>query len=243
MEPEDADAHYVETLVRLPGIGTSYPRPEMPVQPEETARARLHERLGLPAATPLFLCPQALFKILPDDDALFARVLEAVPGSVLVVFEGRHRAITGQFLRRLGLALAVRGLNARERVRILARMPRQDFLQVNAACDAMLDTQHWSGGNTSLDAIAAGLPIVALPGRFMRGRQSAAMLRMMGIEELVASDADDYVRIAVRLATDSTWRVDITKRIAAGSARLFDDQKPLRALDAFLRSVVGGGRE
>ena len=165
-----------------------------------------------------------------------------MPDSVLLVFEGRHRTLTGPFLQRLGSALNARGLDARNRIRVLSQMARQDFLQVNAACDAMLDTQHWSGGNTSLDAIAAGLPIVALPGRFMRGRQSAAMLRMVGVEELIAADADDYVRIAARLAVDASWRAEITNRMAAGSARLFDDQEPLRALDAFLRSVVGGGR-
>jgi predicted O-linked N-acetylglucosamine transferase (SPINDLY family) len=238
MEPDDADAHYVEKLVRLPGIGTSYPRPVMPDQPVAPVRTLLLERLGLPAGTPLFLCPQALFKILPDDDALFARVLEAVPGSVLLVF-GRHRALTGQFLRRLGLALTALGLNARERVRVLARMPRQDFLQVNAACDAMLDTQHWSGGNTSLDAIAAGLPIVALPGRFMRGRQSAAMLRMMGMDELIANDADDYVRISARLAQDRSWRQTLARRIGENSARLFDDPAPLASLAVFLQRAAG----
>jgi predicted O-linked N-acetylglucosamine transferase (SPINDLY family) len=242
MEPDGADGHYVESLVRLPGIGTSYPRPATTNQPLETVRAQLRERLRLPAGTPLFLCPQALFKILPEDDALFARVLEAVPGSVLLVFEGRHRAVTGQFLRRLGLALAAHGLHGGERLRVLALMPRQDFLQVNAACEAMLDTQQWSGGNTSLDAVAAGLPIVALPGRFMRGRQSAAMLRMVGAAELIAADADDYVRIAARLAVDSTWRAEIGKRIAIGSVQLFDDPEALRALDAFLRSAAGSGR-
>ena len=242
MEPEGGDAHYVERLARLPGIGTSYPRPTLPAQPAGAARALLRERLKLPPDTPLFLCPQALFKILPDDDALFARVLEAAPGSVLVVFEGRHRALTGQFLRRLGAALAARGLDSRARVRILARMPRPDFLQVNVACDAMLDTQHWSGGNTSLDAIAAGLPIVALPGPFMRGRQSAAMLRMMGLDELVAADADDYVRLAARLASDPQWRADVAGRTAAASGRLFDDPEPLRALDAMLREMVEEAR-
>ena len=166
-------------------------------------------------------------------------MLEAVPGSVLLVFAGRHRVLTGLFLRRLGAALAARGLNPRERVRVLARMPRQDFLQVNVACDAMLDTQHWSGGNTSLDAIAAGLPIVALPGRFMRGRQSAAMLRMAGVEELIAADSDDYVRIAGRLVLDPAWRAGVVAKLAAGSARLFDDQEPLGALAAFLRGVSG----
>ena len=242
MEPDGADGHYVERLVRLPGIGTSYPRPALSDLPAATARAQLRERLGFAAGTKLFLCPQALFKILPDDDALFARVLEAVPGSVLLVFEGRHRAVTGQYLRRLSDALAARGLSAGERVRVMACMPRQDFLQVNTACDAMLDTQQWSGGNTSLDAIAAGLPIVALPGRFMRGRQSAAMLRMLGVEETIAGDADDYVRIAVRLAADPAWRAYVAKKMVAASARLFDDQEPLHALQAFLRGVVNGGR-
>lgn len=239
MEPEDASAHFTEKLVRLPGIGTSYPRPALLNQPVDVVRGRLRERLKLPAGTILFLCPHALFKILPDDSTLFARVLEAVPGSALLLFEGRHRVVTGQFLRRLDRALSARGLAARECIRVLARMPRQDFLQVNAGCDAMLDTQHWSGGNTSLDAIAAGLPIVALAGRFMRGRQSAAMLRIAGLEELVAADADDYVRIAARLGTDAGWRAELSTRLSAAGAMLFDDPEPLLALDSFLKGVVG----
>jgi predicted O-linked N-acetylglucosamine transferase (SPINDLY family) len=66
----------------------------------------------------------------------------------------------------------------------------------------MLDTMHWSGGNTSLDALSSGLPIVTLEGRFMRGRQSAAMLRTVGVEELIARDAQQYVDIALRVARD-----------------------------------------
>ncbi len=63
-------------------------------------------------------------------------------------------------------------------------MGHADYLRVNALCDVFLDTLHWSGGNTTLDALAAGLPPVTLPGAYMRGRQSFAMLRMLGLEEL-----------------------------------------------------------
>ena len=120
MEPDDADAHYTEKLVRLPGIGTSYPRPAAPRKPPDAARAGV-----APAAracrcdTPLFLCPQALFKILPDDDERFARVLEAVPGSVLLLFEGRHRVATTTLMKRLSGTLAAKGLAPRERLRVL----------------------------------------------------------------------------------------------------------------------------
>ena len=84
MEPDDGARHYTERLVALPGIGTEY---ERPVVPEGATRARF----GLPEGVPVFLCPQSLFKIHPDTDALFARVLAAVPAARLVVFEGGRR--------------------------------------------------------------------------------------------------------------------------------------------------------
>jgi len=93
----------------------------------------------------------------------------------------------------------------------------------------MLDTSRWSGGNTSLDAIAAGLPIVARPGRFMRARQSAGMLRLMGIDELVAGDDAGYRAIAARIARDRAWRDAQSAAITAHRARLFDDATPVVA--------------
>ena len=83
---------------------------------------------------------------------------------------------------------------------MLPQCSHDDYLRINAVCDAMLDTLRWSGGNTSLDALATGLPIVTLPGRFMRGRQSAGMLTLAGLGDQVASDDDDYVRIASRIS-------------------------------------------
>ena len=54
---------------------------------------------------------------------------------------------------------------------VLPAVPHDDYQRVNLACDAMLDTLHWSGGNTTLDALACGLPVVTLPGAFMITRQ------------------------------------------------------------------------
>jgi CRISPR-associated protein Csy1 len=182
----------------------------------------------------LLLCPQSLFKIAPDDDALFARVLAAVPASRLVLFEGRHPALTRRYLARLDAALAARGVARGERVIVRPQVRHDLYMQTNLACDAMLDTLRWSGGNTSLDAIAAGLPIVTLPGRFMRARQSAAMLAIAGAPELVAKDVDDYVRIASRLAGERAFREEMSARLQQGAARVFDDAAPIDAFAAWL---------
>ena len=238
MEPETGDAHYTEHLVRLSGIGTSYPRTAAPRQSTDVARAQLRLRLGLALDVPVFLCPQALFKILPDDDERFARVLATVPGSALLLFEGRHRVATTTLMKRLSGTVAAKGLAPRECLRVLARVSREDFVQINAACEAMLDTHCWSGGNSSLDAIASGLPVVNRPGEFMRGRQTAAMLRMAGVDDTLAIDDDAYVRIAARLAIDTAWRDDIVSRMAAGASRLFDDAEPIVELADFLQSTV-----
>ena len=122
----------------------------------------------------------------------------------------------------------------------LPQCEHEDFLRVMLLCDVMLDTLHWSGGNSSLDALACGLPIVTLPGRFMRGRQSAGMLGLMGIDELVAADADHYVAIAARLVRDHAWRAGLVDRIRAAHPRIFNDAAPIAALAAFLRNGISG---
>jgi protein O-GlcNAc transferase len=229
MEPVDGEAHYSERLIKLPGIGTRYEGLALP------ADAR-RETFGLPEGKVLLLCPQSLWKIHPDNDALFAEVLAANRDALLVLFSGRHPAVTDQFMRRLEGALARHGVAVRERVRVLPQVAHDDYLRINLVCDGMLDTLYWSGGNTSLDALACGLPIVTLPGTYMRGRQSAAMLGLLGVTELIARDRADYLAIAARLIADAAWRRQLATAIRATQDRLFDVTSGIDALQNLLQS-------
>lgn len=231
MEPADAASHYSERLVLLPGIGTQYAPPTIPA---DTDRARF----ALPADKLLMLCPQSLFKIHPDNDSLLAAVLAATRDTTLVLFEGRHPALTDRFMRRLQAAFAAQGIAIRERAVVLPSLSHPDYLRVNRVCDFMLDTLHWSGGNTSLDALACGLPIVTLPGELMRGRQTAGMLAVIGVKDLIAADRDDYLRIACRLAGDAGWRNEMREQITRAQPVLFDDPAPIARLQSFLQEAV-----
>jgi len=231
MEPDGAEAHYAETLVKLAGIGTRY---ESPVMPDDASR----DRFALPDDRTLLLCPQSLWKIHPDNDALFAELLHANPGALLVLFAGRHPAITDRFMQRLEREFAQHGVAVRERVRVLPQVAHDDYLRINLACDAMLDTLHWSGGNTSLDALACGLPIVTLPGAYMRGRQSAGMLELMGVSELIARDRTDYLAIARRLVADVAWRHELAARIRGGHGQLFYAHGAIESLQILFHTGV-----
>ena len=228
MEPAGAEAHYRERLVRLPGLGTRYSRPAASAPPGRAG-------CGLPADATLFLFPQSLFKLHPENDSIVAEALAAT-GARLVAFEGRHPRLTAAWRARMDRALDARGV-ARDALIVLPQVSHDRYLAIGRACDAMLDSLRWSGGNTTLDAIACSLPVVTLPGRFMRARQSAAMLAQVGVPELVARDPADYVAIASRLATDRSWRVDLAARIDAGATRLFDDPAPVDAFATALESL------
>jgi len=228
MEPEGAATHYLEPLLPLPGVGVNYAMPGLP-------RAMARSALKIADDAHVYACPQSLFKIHPDMDDVLARIVGDDPRAVLVFFQGVGTGATRRFGERLQRALAARGVPPRNQVKFMPRMGAADFRALLAACDVALDTMHWSGGNTSFDAFAAGLPVVTCPGAFMRGRQAAGMLQLMEIPELVARDADDYAAVAMRVASDREAQRALRDRIARGREAIFERREPL---DAFARYLL-----
>jgi protein O-GlcNAc transferase len=235
MEPRNAQEHYSEKLHLLPGLGTRY---VMPAAPTGGSAKKQREDFLLPADKTLYLLPQSLFKIHPDNDALITALLKQDPNSVLVMFAAPYEAWTQAFVARLSLAFGKAGIATAGRVKVLPSMSHDDYKRVNQLCDVMVDTLYWSGGNTSLDALAMGLPMVTLRGEFMRGRQSAAMLSLMGLDELIAKDQTDYLRIALRLGTDTVYRRSMAERIAENRQKIFNDPKPVAALAEFFKRIT-----
>jgi CRISPR-associated protein Csy1 len=233
MEPEDAADHYRERLVRLPGLGTRY-------KPPPRVERATREEFGLPVDKHLYLCPQSLFKIHPDTDALLLDVLTRDEDAVLVFFAATTQGQREAFVRRLESGMKMRGLPPRQQIKMLPLMSHRDFRAVMTVADVMLDTLHWSGGSTSLDALATGLPIVTLPGNLMRGRQSAAMLHIVGVEELIARDSDHYLALALRVASDPAYRSTLATRIRDGVPLLFERSEPIEALAEVLSTMAEG---
>jgi predicted O-linked N-acetylglucosamine transferase (SPINDLY family) len=223
MEPEAASQHYREALQLLPGLGCSYPRPP---KAEPTTRASL----GLPQDAPLLVCAQASFKWSARFIDAIAALLLRTPSAKLVYFRNRDPIAAFTFDDFLRDKLTSHGVDAAERTISLAETTRARFLAVLKACDLSLDTFDFSGGNTTLDALSVGLPVVTLPGEFMRGRQSLAMLNIIELPQLIAKDVDDYVQIAGGLVCDRAALSSLRSHIENRAHQLFDDERPIHAL-------------
>lgn len=224
LEPADADSHYRERLVRLPGLGCA---PRAPATPAAAPATDLRV-----AGRPLLLCLQNLIKLPPAFDAVLADVL-AASGGVLVLFD-RSAGISRRFVARLSAALQARGLDPADCLRVEAARPYADYLALVQQADLVLDSPGFSGGGTSLDALGVGTPVVTFDGRFARGRQTAAMLRRLDLAELIAVDDTAYVALATALLADVPRREALRARLRTGAPALFDDTDVVPALEEFL---------
>jgi predicted O-linked N-acetylglucosamine transferase (SPINDLY family) len=146
--------------------------------------------------------------------------------------------VTARFHDRLDRAFARVGLRAADHCVVLPRLAPERFVAAIGQCDVLLDSIGWSGCNSTLESLAHDLPIVTLAGAFMRGRHTAAILEMMGVDETIARSVDDYVAIAVRLGRDAAARDAVRARIAANKPRVYGDRACIAALEAFLDRVA-----
>jgi predicted O-linked N-acetylglucosamine transferase (SPINDLY family) len=232
MEPPDGAAHYTEPLILMPGLGTHFTPDKDPPEAVD------HAGFGLDPAIPTFWSGQSLFKYLPQYDCLFPRIAREVGECRFVFVTTLSPALTAIFTERLGQAFAAEGLDASRHCVMLRTMPHKVFFNAVGLADVILDPPGWSGGKTTLDYLAHDPAIVTWPGRFMRGRHTAAILRQIGCEATIAGSAEEYVAMAVRLGTDPASRTQVREGVAEGKQRAFRDTEYIRALETFLIEAV-----
>lgn len=235
MEPQGGSACYTEKLVRLPKLSVYYE----PLTKSFNSASR--SELGLRPSATIFWCGQSLFKYLPQYDCVFPRIAQMVRDCQFVFIHfppGTH--IKALFSQRLNRAFREYGLNFEEYCVIRPQLDPSSFAALLKQCDIVLDSIGWSGCNSTLESLRFDLPIVTMPGRLMRGRHTLAVLTMMDIRETIASNLDEYVAVAVRLANEPEWNAAIKSAIAQNKHVLFRDRSCISALEDFLLHVAQG---
>lgn len=228
MEPPGAQEAYTENLVRLPGLSVYYE--PLPTGGDPLPRASLN----LADDAVVFICCQSLFKYLPRHDWVFTRIAAAVPKAQFLMIGEAAYPLTLLVRGRIERALAGAGLDPARHLAMVPPVPVADFPRMLRAGDVYLDSVGWSGGNTTLEAITCGLPVVTMRGDLMRGCHSAAILQFIGLGDQVAADPDAYVERAVRLASDPKARQAAARAVVVGRERLYRDLEPVRALETLI---------
>jgi predicted O-linked N-acetylglucosamine transferase (SPINDLY family) len=188
----EADALATEKLIRFSSTAWAY---EPPIGAPEPAPRDSHH------GPVTFGCFNNVAKISDTTLELWGRVLAAVPDSRLLL-KGRGfgtSELRQRYLARLGAAGIAAG-----RVEFLERTATtEDHLALYRRVDISLDTFPYHGTTTTCEALWMGVPVVTLMGDRHVARVSGSLLTAVGHPEWIATSADDYVRIATELASDS----------------------------------------
>lgn len=131
---------------------------------------------------------------------LWAEVLQAVPGSRIAI---KHFATCYEEARtRIFDAFAECGIDA-GRVQLLAAQPElASHLGLYREIDIALDCTPYNGTTTTCEAMWMGVPVLTLAGDRHAARVGASLLACVGLDDLVATTPEDYVKAAIELAAD-----------------------------------------
>ena len=216
----DAADHYTERLWLMPG-SINYCAFQYDTGPATVSFPR--SILGIRDDAMLFFSGANYFKIIPELPLTWARILAAVPGSMLLLMPfnsnwSRHYQ-TLPFLERFKRQLRDWKVDP-DRLRVVNPVPtRADVYRVLAAADVYLDAYPFAGACSMLDPIIAGVPSIVRSGPVGRSNHGAALMRW--------SDSTNSCAIRPRTSAQrSRWRGSAKRERVRATLHAHKDEPP-----------------
>jgi protein O-GlcNAc transferase len=188
---------------------------------------------GLPETGFVFCSFNNNWKITAPVFAIWMRLLDQVPGSVLWIKKPGEAAMAN-----LQTAARQHGIDP-TRLVFAAGAPLDVHLARHRLADLFLDTLPYNAHATACDALWAGLPVLTCKGTAYAGRVAASLLLTSGLSELVTETAQDYQTMALKLAREPVLLQGLRDRLTARASPLFDTARFARNIEeAYLRMLA-----
>jgi predicted O-linked N-acetylglucosamine transferase (SPINDLY family) len=185
------------------------------------------EQHGLPPEAVVLYAHHPGRKIEPAIFSAWMAILRAAPEAILWLLEDHPRMRPN-----LEREAAQRNVDP-ARLVFAPRAPYAEYRARIGLADLGLDTSVYNGGATTLDALAAGVPVITCPAPGFAGRMAASALRAAGLGDLVFEDLAGYTKAAIELAQNAKRLAKLKTRVTQASASpLFDARSRTRELEA-----------
>jgi predicted O-linked N-acetylglucosamine transferase (SPINDLY family) len=182
--------HYVENVLRMPNGYACYGAP--PYAPPVKVLPALSE------GHVTFGCFNNPAKWSPFIIDAWSEILRRNPTArLLLKYYGLHEPQTQELFRsRFG----ERGVES-NRILLEGWSEHWELLDAYNRVDLALDTQPYSGGVTTCEALWMGVPVITWPGKTFAGRHATSHLTNAGYEQFIARDLAEYVNQCVGWST------------------------------------------
>ena len=179
----------------------------------------------------------SLPKLNPQLLKMWGEILSRVDGSKLLV---KNKMLDQPSVRKdISEALTAAGIDQQRQILLGRTDPPHDHMKTYQRVDLCLDSYPYNGTTTNCDSFVMGVPVLTLTGSRHASRVTTSQLSSLGLDMLIATDSDEYVNTAVRLASDpallNSIRVGLRKRLQESA--LMDYQGFTRQLEAKYREI------
>lgn len=227
--PPQLEQFYSEKIIKLPHT----------YQPNDRHRVigstvPTRAEAGLPETGFVYCCFNNPYKVMPETFAVWMRILQAVPNSVLWLLKDEPE--TEANLKRQA---ALAGVDA-NRLVFAERRAIPDHLARHALADLFLDTLPYNAHTTTSDALWTGLPVLTCMGQSFASRVAGSLLNACGLTELITENRTDYEQLAIDLALHPTRLQAIKDKLKQNRHQLplFDTVRYARNLESAFETVM-----
>lgn len=216
----DGQSHYSEKLIRIDGLAHA----RLPTKLDKTPPRRDEARdKGI-----IFVSGANHYKITPTTRHTWIKLLKLVGGSTLILYPfgpawSREYDRAGLVTQLFADADAERV--DRDRIKFHDSFPRrEEILDFLGGCTIYLDSMPFSGVNSLIDPLIAGIAPVTCNGDAFRSTLGSSVLLSLDLGCLVANSVDEYISIAYDLAVNTAKRHAIESLISqrVSSSQIFD---------------------
>ncbi|KAG3115280.1 hypothetical protein PI124_g5660 [Phytophthora idaei] len=230
-EHSTVNSHYSEAVYEFKGMGIYHKLPALPKRTinRDQVRKAIEERFDISPDFHFYLAIESIIHIHPDFDAAVVKLFEEDKKARLFLLSTSSRKI---WKSQLQARMESAGVDP-DRLHFLTDVDQKQESMLMRAADAVVASLHLTRPRASLQAFAAGVPVVTFPNELWASRITYGFYQQMGINDLIATTLDEYVALAVKLATDTSFHKKMVQLIKRNRSKLSEDEEAVREWETF----------
>ena len=188
---KDEEKNYSEKVIYLPDTYQCNDSKK-----EISKKKFFRKDFNLPEDKFVFCCFNQKYKFNPKIIKLWINILKKIDNSVLWLLDDENQS-TNNLIEEFKLG----GLNV-SRIIFSKKLPLDEHLARHRLADLFLDTFPYGAHTTASDSLWTGLPLITKIGNTFASRVAASLLKAIGLEELITTNDEQYINLAVELANN-----------------------------------------
>ena len=231
LEPNNMKRKYSERLICLSQFPLYYE------PPKNLGPLKNRKDLKLPENVRLYGCPQSLFKLHPDFDAILAEILLRDPEGYIVLIGKENKEKYWSEILRKRWSQNYSILN--KKVLFIDKLSLLEFISLCKCVDVLLDPTHFGGGNSFLESMLVGTPSITMLGTHLKTNITAAAYKQMKIlSPPIVQSSKEYVNLTIELAKDGKKNLSLREESkTAANKYLYKNLKALKEFEQFLEEA------